>query len=149
MAINLSRRSFLRGLAAGAGAFSLAACNAKSADSPSQNWTAVQDDELDCLTTQVAGGNVVAMPGDGWAPREGYIQLQLGGGSIPGQEIEAVRQEGSTLTVTLKSDGDVSTLNMLLTEYRLESDQANVDVIEVVKVDYGNGDVQELEKSYD
>ena len=31
-----------------------------------------------------------------------WIQLQLSGGSIPGKEIEAITQEGSTLVVRLK-----------------------------------------------
>ncbi len=149
---NLSRRAFLGGIATCAGALGLAACatgSAGNADSPSESWSAVQDDELACLTMQVSGGNVVAMPGDGWAPRDGYIQLQLGGSSVPGQEIEAVWREESTLMVKLKSGGEASTLDMVLTEYRLESGQASIDAVQAVKVDYGNGDVQNLDKSYD
>lgn len=112
-------------------------------------WTATQDDSLNCLTMQVAGGNVVAMPGDGWAARDGYIQLQLSGGSVPGQRIASVQQEGGVLAVALEASGDASTLDLVLTEYRLESNQATVDAVETVKVDYGNGDVQEIQKAYE
>ena len=154
MSVNLSRRAFLGGIAACAGAAGLAACASGTArttdpDSASESWSAVRDDELACLTVQVSGGNVVAMPGDGWAPREGYIQLQLGGGSIPCQEIEAVWREDSTLTVKLKSSDEASTLDLVLTEYRLESDQANIDAVKTVKLDDGNGNIQELEQSHD
>ncbi|MDO4850104.1 MAG: hypothetical protein Q4B45_10110 [Coriobacteriia bacterium] len=153
MSINLSRRSFIGSLAGFASALGLAACDssndASDAESPSESWSVEQDDELACLTVQVSGGNVVAMPGDGWAPREGYIQLQLSGSSIPGQEIEAVYRERAVLTVKLKASDQASTLDLLLTEYRLVSDQSNIDAVGTVKVDYGNGDVQEIQKAYE
>ncbi len=153
MSINLSRRTFIGSLAGFASALSLAACGSSdesnSTESPSESWSVEQDDELACLTVQVSGGNVVAMPGDGWAPREGYIQLQLSGSSIPGQEIEAVYRERAVLTVKLKESDQASTLDLLLTEYRLVSDQVNIDAVGTVKVDYGNGDVQEIQKAYE
>ncbi len=153
MSINLSRRSFFGGLVAFAGVLGLAACGSGNgsgdAESLSESWSAEQDDTLACLTMQVSGGNVVAMPGDGWAPRDGYIQLQLGGSSIPGQEIEAVFREQAVLTVKLKSSDQASTLDLVLTEYRLVSEQANIDAVESVRVDYGNGDVQEIQKAYE
>ena len=153
MSINLSRRSFIGSLAGFASALGLAACGSSDesngTESPSESWSVEQDDELACLTVQVSGGNVVAMPGDGWAPREGYIQLQLSGSSIPGQEIEAVYRERAVLTVKLKESDQASTLDLLLTEYRLVSDQVNIDAVGTVKVDYGNGDVQEIQKAYE
>ena len=153
MSTNLSRRSFVCGLTAFAGALGLAACDSTgssdSSETLSESWSVEQDDTLACLTAQVSGGNVVAMPGDGWAPREGYIQLQLSGSSIPGQEIEAVYRERAVLTVKLKSSDQASTLDLLLTKYRLESAQENVDAVSSVKVDYGNGDVQEIQKAYE
>ncbi len=153
MSTNLSRRSFVCGLTAFAGALGLAACGSTSgsdnSEPLSESWSVEQDDTLACLTMQVAGGNVVAMTGDGWAPRQGYIQLQLSGSSIPAQEIEAVYRERAVLTVKLKSSYQASTLNLLLTEYRLESAQENVDAVSSVKVDYGNGDVQEIQKAYE
>lgn len=107
MSTNLSRRSFVCGLTAFAGAFGLAACGSTSgsdnSEPLSESWSVEQDDTLACLTMQVAGGNVVAMTGDGWAPRQGYIQLQLSGSSIPAQEIEAVYRERAVLTVKLLS----------------------------------------------
>lgn len=109
-------------------------------------WSSTQDDSLDVLTMQVAGGNVVAMTGDGWAARDGYIQLQLSGGFIPGQTIESVSQDGDDLTVTLKSEGDEASLDLMLTEYRLEG--GDVSSVERVLVDYGTGEATEIQKAY-
>ncbi len=83
--------------------------------------TAAQDDALSPLTMIVAGGNEVAMTGSGWAQRDGWIQLQLSGGSVPGQSIESVTQEGSTVYVTLKKQG-MTTMDLFLTEWRIEGD---------------------------
>lgn len=150
MSRNLTRRSFISAAALATSALGATACaSGQAQSSQSESWSAAQDDSLTCLTMQVSGGNVVAMPGDGWAPRDGYIQLQLGGGSVPGQEIEAMWREGSTLTVKLKSDDQPSTLDLVLTEYRLESDQANIDAVQTVKLDDGNGSIQELQKAYE
>ena len=110
-------------------------------------WSSTQGDSLDVLTMQVAGGNVVAMTGDGWAARDGYIQLQLSGSSIPGQAIDSISQDGSELTVTLQSDGDASSTDLLLTEYRLQG--GDVSSIKRVLVDYGTGDVEEIQEAYE
>ena len=110
-------------------------------------WSSTQGDSLDVLTMQVAGGNVVAMAGDGWAARDGYIQLQLSGSSIPGQAIDSISQDGSELTVTLQSDGDASSTDLLLTEYRLQG--GDVSSIKRVLVDYGTGDVEEIQEAYE
>ncbi len=110
------------------------------------SWSSTQDGSLDVLTMQVAGGNVVAMTGDGWAARDGYIQLQLSGGSIPGQTIDSIAQKDGDLTVTLKSEGDESSLDLLLTEYRLEGGDASS--IERVLVDYGTGEAVEIQEAY-
>ena len=148
--MTLSRREFLGTfgvvLVCGAGA-SLTGCGSSGSSPSETTWTATQDDSLNVLTMQVAGGNVVAMTGAGWAPREGWIQLQLGGGSIPGQEIESVAESDGVLTVKLAEKGDVQSMDMLLTEWRLEGGDASS--ITGVTVDYGSGDVQELDKSYD
>ncbi len=111
------------------------------------SWTSSQDGSLDVLTMQVAGGNVVAMTGDGWAARDGYVQLQLSGSSIPGQTIESVTQDGGDLTVTLKSEGDEASLDLLLTEYRLEG--GDVSSVERVLVDYGTGEAIEVQEAYE
>ncbi len=157
MSHTASRRSFLAAAAMLSASIGLAACASDSgrdtgADQDtgtSPSWSATQDDSLDCLTMQVAGGNVVAMTGDGWTPRDGFVQLQLSGGSIPGQSIEAVWRDGAVLNVRLGSGDEPSTLDLMLTEYRLESSQAEVDAVESVKVDYGNGDVQEIQRAYE
>lgn len=67
-------------------------------------WEFDADDSLPIMTMEVSGGNTVAAPGDYWYPRDGFVQLQLSGGSIPGEEIERVTFDTSlkTLTVELK-----------------------------------------------
>lgn len=114
----------------------------------STTWTATADDDLSILTMQVAGGNVVAMPGDGWAPRDGFVQLQLSGSSIGGQEIDRVTQDGDALTVTLKAEGDgPATLDLVATEYRLEGGDAAS--IKSVSVTYADGQTTQLEQAYE
>lgn len=114
----------------------------------STTWTATADDDLSILTMQVAGGNVVAMPGDGWAPRDGFVQLQLSGSSIGGQEIDRVTQDGDALTVTLKAEGDgPATLDLVATEYRLEGGDAAS--VKSVSVTYADGQTTQLEQAYE
>lgn len=114
----------------------------------STTWTATADDDLSILTMQVAGGNVVAMPGDGWAPRDGFVQLQLSGSSIGGQEIDRVTQDGDALTVTLKTEGDgPATLDLVATEYRLEGGDAAS--VRSVSVTYADGQTTQLELAYE
>lgn len=151
--MNLTRRTFIASaaavVAAGAG-LGLAACQTPSATEGTAAWTATPDDSLECLTVQVSGGNIVAMPGDGWAPRDGFIQLQLSGGSIPGEEIESAVSDGGALAVKLKSGDGPSTLDLVLTEFRLEPPEGiSVEKIESVTVDYGDGEPQELQKTYE
>lgn len=125
-------------------AFGILGCSKGS----TTTWTATADNDLAILTVQVAGGNVVAMPGDGWAPRDGYVQLQLSGSSIGGQEIDTVTQDGDTLTVTLKAQGDgPATLDLVATEYRLEGGDASA--VKSVSVTYANGQTTELEQAYE
>lgn len=151
--MNLTRRAFIVGTAAVAAAgagLGLAACQTPSANSGSATWTAAPDDSLECLTVQVSGGNVVAMPGDGWAPRDGFIQLQLSGGSIPGEEIESAVSDNGVLAVKLKSGDGPSTLDLVLTEFRLVPPEGtSVDGIDSVTVDYGDSKPQELQKAYE
>lgn len=132
---------------AGALAFSLAGPKAQSADTAASPWTATQDDDLNVLSMQVAGGAVVAMPGDGWAARDGFIQLQLSGGSIPGQTIDSVTQDGEKLAVTLKSGDEPTSLDLVLTEFRLEG--GDVASVKAVSVTYANGETADLEAAYE
>ena len=104
------------------------------------SWTAEQDESLDILTTKAAGDAEVAQPEEGWAPRDGYIQLQLLGSSIPEQEIESVEQDGDKLTVTLKVQDGPMTMDILLTEWRLTG--GDVESIKSVTIDYGRGDIR-------
>lgn len=83
---------------------------------------------------EVSGGAIVAMPGNGWKPQGEWIQLQLSGGSVPGKEIEAITQEGSTLVVRLKKPkSDMETMDLCLTEYRVAG--GNVSSVESVVVE--------------
>ena len=109
-------------------------------------WSATQDDSLPVLTFEASPENDVALPGDGWAMRDGFIQLQLAGASIPGQKIERVTEEGGTLTVALEETDGPTTMDLALTEWRLEVREGSVDAIERVVVDHGGGDVRELER---
>lgn len=104
------------------------------------SWTAEQDDSLDILATKAAGDDEVAQPEEGWAPRDGYIQLQLSGSSIPGQQIESVEQDGDELTVTLEVQDGPVTMDILLTEWRLTG--GDVESVKSVAIDYGKGDIR-------
>lgn len=104
------------------------------------SWTAEQDESLDVLTTKVSGGAEVSQPGEGWVSRDGYIQLQLLGSSIPEQEIESVEQDGDELTVTLKVQDGPMTMDILLTEWRLTG--GDVESVKSVTIDYGKGDTR-------
>lgn len=83
---------------------------------------------------QVSGGAIVAMPGSGWKPQDGWIQVQLSGGSIPGKEIESITQEGSTLVVQLKKPAsDIETMDLRLTEYRVEGgDVSSIESVDII-----------------
>ena len=104
------------------------------------SWTAEQDDSLDILATKAAGDDEVAQPEEGWASRDGYIQLQLLGSSIPEQKIESVEQDGDELTVTLKVQDGPMTIDILLTEWRLTG--GDVESVKSVTIDYGKGDIR-------
>lgn len=83
---------------------------------------------------QVSGGAIVAMPGSGWKPQDGWIQVQLSGGSIPGKEIESITQEGSTLVVKLKKPtSEIETMDLRLTEYRVEGgDVSSIESVDII-----------------
>ena len=120
------------------GAVALVAHHALSGQGTS--WTAELDESLGILTTKAAGDAEAAQPEEGWAPRDGYIQLQLLGSSIPEQEIESVEQDGDELTVTLKVQDGPMTMDILLTEWRLTG--GDVESIKSVTIDYGRGDIR-------
>lgn len=139
MAKRMTRRTFV---AAACGAVAAAACGPVTAtmfgcsrqDASAAAWTWEEDADLPVLCMEVSGGAVVAMPGNGWKPQDGWIQLQLSGGSIPGKEIEAIAQEGSTLVVRLKKpDSDMETMDLCLTEYRVAG--GDVSSVESVVVE--------------
>ena len=114
-------------------------------------WGFEADEGLPIMTVKVSGGNTVAAPGDYWYPRDGFVQLQLSGGSIPGEEIERVTFDATlkTLTVELKDQGDVpTTMDIALTEWRLEPPSGvKVSEVEHVKVVYQDGSTSEIAKA--
>ena len=114
----VSRRDFLAGAAMAAAA--LAGCSAGSGAKaePAAKWGFERDDDLPLLCMEVSGGSVVAATGDGWAPNGDFVQLHLGGGSIPGTQVKSVTSEtdGARLTVVLESGG-VSTLDLVWTGF--------------------------------
>lgn len=118
------------------------ACSAEEED----GWEIAKDDSLPCLTTQVAGGSVVAMPGDGWIARDGYIQVQLSGSSTDTRKV-SVGVEGGTLVLNLRGSGDATTLDLVCSEYRV----AGGDVPSINKVVIRNavgGGERILEKAF-
>ena len=84
-------------------------------------------------------------------PRDEFVQLQLSGGSIPGEEIERVTFDAAlkTLTVKLKDQGDVpTTMDIALTEWRLEPPTGvAVSEVEHVKITYQDGSTNEIAKA--
>ena len=105
------------------------------------------------MTVRSTGGNAntLAVPGDYWYPRDEFVQLQLSGGSIPGEEIERVTFDAAlkTLTVKLKDQGDVpTTMDIALTEWRLESPTGvAVSEVEHVKIVYQDGSTNEIARA--
>lgn len=144
----VSRREFLAGAAAAAAVLAGCSANDGTKNEPAAKWGFEQDDDLPILCMEVSGGAVVAATGDGWAPNGDFIQLHLGGGSIPGTQVKSVTSEkdGSHLTVVLESAG-VSTRDLVWTEWRL-TPPAGVDVAAVTSLflDYGDGNAVELDQ---
>lgn len=139
VAKHMTRRTFV---AAACGAVAAAACGPVTAtmlgcakqNADDSAWTWEEGADLPVLCMEVSGGAIVAMPGNGWKPQGEWIQLQLSGGSIPGKEIEAITQEGSTLVVRLKKpNSDMETMDLCLTEYRVAG--GDVSSVESVVVE--------------
>ncbi len=145
--MSMTRRQFVA-TAAGVAATLLATagCKGEQRSGGTPLWSATQDDSLPPLTFEASPGNDVALPGEGWAARDGYIQLQLAGGSIPGQKIKSVAETDGALTVTLETGDGPSTMDLALTEWRLEVREGSVDGVGRVIVDHGGADVRELER---
>ena len=131
----------------------IACCIWKFGGRGSAAWTFEADDSLPIMTVRSTGGNAntLAVPGDYWYPRDEFVQLQLSGGSIPGEEIERVTFDASlkTLTVELKDQGDVpTTMDIALTEWCLEPPSGvKVSEVERVKITYQDGTTNEIAKA--
>ena len=87
----VSRRDFLAGAAMAAAA--LAGCSAGSGAKaePAAKWGFERDDDLPLLCMYASGGSVVSTTADGWAPTGDFVQLHLGGGSIPGPPVKSAK----------------------------------------------------------
>lgn len=144
----VSRREFLAGAVVAATVLAGCSANDGTKNEPAVKWDFEQDDDLPLLCMEVSGGSVVAATGDGWAPNGDFVQLHLGGGSIPGTQVKIVTSEtdGTHLTVVLESGG-VSTLDLVWTEWRL-TPPAGVGVASVdsLSLDYGDGNAIELDR---
>ena len=144
----VSRREFLAGAVVAATVLAGCSANDGTKNEPAVKWDFEQDDDLPLLCMEVSGGSVVAATGDGWAPNGDFVQLHLGGGSIPGTQVKSVTSEtdGTRLTVVLESVG-VTTLDLTWTEWRL-TPPAGVDVASVgsLSLDYGDGNAIELDR---
>lgn len=144
----VSRRVFLAGAVVAAAVLAGCSANDGTKNEPAAKWGFEQDDDLPLLCMEVSGGSVVAATGDGWAPSGDFVQLHLGGGSIPGTQVKSVTSEadGARLTVVLESVG-VTTLDLTWTEWRL-TPPAGVDVASVgsLSLDYGDGNAIELDR---
>lgn len=114
-------------------------------------WEFEADDSLPIMTMKVSGGSTVAASGDYWYPCDEFVQLQLSGGSIPGEEIERVTFDASlkTLSVALKDQGDVpTTMDIALTEWRLEPPSGvAASEVEHVRITYQDGSTNEIAKA--
>lgn len=138
---SISRRAFVLG-ALGVGA--VAALTACTVPGSAVAWTFEQDDGLPILCMRVAGGAIVAATADGWVACDGYIQLQLGGGSIPSVSIKAATSDDAgTLNVVLDPGDGISTRDLVWSEFRLVP-PTGVDVAKISKVvvDYGGAAVE-------
>lgn len=144
----VSRREFLAGAVVAAAVLAGCSANDGTKNEPAVKWDFERDDDLPLLCMEVSGGSVVAAMGDGWAPNGDFVQLHLGGGSIPGTQVKSVTSEtdGARLTVVLESGG-VSTLDLVWTEWRL-TPPVGVDVASVgsLCLDYGDGNAIELDR---
>ena len=108
-------------MTAACGAVAATALGCSASNDAKATWTWTQDDDLPVLCMQVSGGAIVAMPGSGWKPQDGWIQVQLSGGSIPGKEIESIIQER-------KNGGEFSNLKDFIE--RLSGKEVNKRTIE-------------------
>lgn len=100
-------------------------------------WSFEKDDSLPMLCMEVSDGNVVAMVGAGWKAQDGWIQVQLSGGSVPGKEIDAVEQDGGTMRVRVASKGQVETMDISLSEWRITGGET-AEIKRVVIIENGS-----------
>lgn len=106
-------------------------------------WSFEADDSLSVLSTDSDGETV--MPVDCWRAEDGWIHLQLTGGSIPGIELDRVMQDGSALVTVLKSSDGITTMDLRVFAWRLiPSASSEVAKIDAVRLDRGDGNLTDL-----
>lgn len=115
-----------------AGALALLLLFAAGCSAPQSTWTWQDDDSLPAL------GDNGPYAEDAWSQKDGWIQLQLVGSSIPGQQIESITQSGSELTVkTKRSTSQMETMDIQLFEFRIEG--GNPGSVKSVVIDRESG----------
>ena len=144
----VSRRAFVLGAAGVGAALALSGCGSGSVGGTGIAWDVQRDDALPQLCQKAADGSVTTATQDGWAVCDGYIQLQLGGGSNPGIKIKSATGEKDLgiVAVTLDPGDGVSTRDLVWAEFRLVP-PTGIDVASVTKlqVDYGDGNAVQLD----
>lgn len=134
MELNFNRRQFI-GLAVCI-ASNVALTGCKKEEAP--EWIATKDDSLKNLTFEVTKGNSISLPGTGWKRCDGYIHLQLSGGSIPERKITKVKQKKGTLTVYVDSgNSDVQSMDLMLTQYKITGGDVD-QIVDIVLDENGN-----------
>ena len=144
----ISRRAFVLGVTSIGITFGLSCCASGAVGDAGVTWDVQRDDGMPQLRQKAADGSVVAALQDGWAACDGYIQLQLGSGSIPGIKIRSATGKNSdTVAVALDPGDGVSTRDLIWGEWRMTA-PVGIDVASVrsVTIDYGDGNAVELDE---
>ena len=136
----MTRRGFVV-VAGGLAGAMLMGCDGARRDANAA-WSFEEDDALPVLSTEK--GSEAVMPVDCWHAEDGWIRLQLTGGSIPGLELDRVEQDGDTLTITLKASDGITTMDLRVFAWRLTPDAQTAVGIERVRLDRGDGDLIDL-----
>lgn len=133
--MGMTRRQFVSAAACVA-TLSLVGCSGSHlASGGAPIWEATRDDSLPELGDTGSDAAIV-MPVQAWAPRDGYIQLQLVGASLPRPSIQSVSEDGDgTLTVTLEKGDGPQTMDLEMSEWRLEVHEGSVESVRRVVAD--------------
>lgn len=132
--MSMTRRRFVSATACAA-ALALTGCGSGGLTSGgSPDWSATRDDTLPALGAD--GDGAAAIPARAWAAREGYIQLQLVGASLPEPSVKRIYEDDAgALAIELERSDGPQTMDLAMSEWRLEVHEGSVEAIERVVVD--------------